>query len=118
MGDSSHLTFFEMLGNFSVGDYFKAEIIPWAWEFVTEHLRLEKDRIWAAVFLDDDESTDLWLKTGVPAERIRRYGEDDNYWFSGEVGPCGPCSELYYDFGEQFGCGPDCELDPRLRPVP
>jgi alanyl-tRNA synthetase len=109
VGDTSHLTFFEMLGNFSFGDYFKAEAIAWAWEFVTGVLRLPPERIWAAVYLDDGEARDLWVQTGVPPERIRRYGEEDNYWFSGEVGPCGPCSEIYYDFGEQSGCGPDCE---------
>ncbi len=109
VGDSSHLTFFEMLGNFSVGDYFKAEAIPWAWEFVTEVLKLDPARLWAAVYLDDDEAFGLWRQVGLPEERIRRYAEEHNYWFSGDVGPCGPCSELHYDFGEQFGCGPDCE---------
>ncbi|KKL10011.1 hypothetical protein LCGC14_2560100, partial [marine sediment metagenome] len=112
VGDASHLTFFEMLGNFSVGDYFKAEAIPWAWEFVTaeQWLGLDPDRLWAAVYLDDDEAFELWRRF-LPAERIRRYGEEHNYWFSGEVGPCGPCSELHYDFGPQFGCGPRCEPD-------
>ena len=109
VGDTSHLTFFEMLGNFSVGDYFKAEIIPWAWEFYTQVLKLTPDRLWPAVYLDDDEAYDAWVKIGVPRERIKRYGEDYNYWFSGEIGPCGPDSEIYYDFGEQFGCGPACE---------
>jgi len=109
IGDTKHLTFFEMLGNFSIGDYFKAEIIPWAWEFYTRVLKLTPDRLWAAVYLDDDEAYDIWVKIGVPKERIKRYGEEHNYWFSGEIGPCGPDSEIYYDFGEQFGCGPDCE---------
>jgi alanyl-tRNA synthetase len=109
VGDTSHLTFFEMLGNFSVGDYFKAEIIPWAWEFYTQVLKLTPDRLWPAVYLDDDEAYDAWVKIGVPRERIKRYGEEYNYWFSGEIGPCGPDSEIYYDFGEQFGCGPSCE---------
>ncbi|MDO8616347.1 MAG: alanine--tRNA ligase [Dehalococcoidia bacterium] len=115
VGDTSHLTFFEMLGNFSVGDYFKAEVIPWAWEFVTKVLKLDAGRLWPAVYLDDDESYELWRQAGVPEGRIRRYGEEHNYWFSGAVGPCGPCSEIYYDFGEQFcpsgeGCEPshDC----------
>ena len=112
VGDTSHLTFFEMLGNFSIADYFKAQIIPWAWEFVTgpspEGLHLQKDRLWAAVYLDDDEAYNAWRDVGIPPERIVRYGEEDNYWFSGEVGPCGPCSEIYYDFGEQFGCA-ECE---------
>jgi len=109
VGDTKHLTFFEMLGNFSIGDYFKAEMVPWAWEFVTQVLKLPAERLWASVYLDDDEAYDLWRKVGVPEERIRRYAEDENYWFSGDVGPCGPCSEIYYDFGEQFGCGPACE---------
>ncbi len=113
VGDASHLTFFEMLGNFSIGDYFKAEAIAWAWEYVTSArggLGLPPDRLWTAVFLDDDEAFELWRKQGVPAERIRRYGEEDNYWFSGPVGPCGPCSEIYFDFGPQYGCRqPDCE---------
>ena len=108
VGDTSHLTFFEMLGNFSVGDYFKAEIIPWAHEFLTQVLKLPSERLWPAIFQDDDEAFDLWRKQGFAAERIMRYGEDDNYWFSGDVGPCGPDSEIHYDFGEQFGCGPDC----------
>jgi alanyl-tRNA synthetase len=108
VGDTSHLTFFEMLGNFSVGDYFKAEIIPWAHEFLTQVLKLPSERLWPAIFRDDDEAFDLWRKQGFAAERIMRYGEEDNYWFSGDVGPCGPDSEIHYDFGEQFGCGPDC----------
>ncbi len=109
VGDVSHLTFFEMLGNFSIGDYFKAEAIPWAWEFVTGVLKLEPERLWTAVYLDDDEAYSLWRQVGVPDERIRRYAEEHNYWFSGDVGPCGPCSEIHYDFGEGFGCGPKCE---------
>jgi len=108
VGDTSHLTFFEMLGNFSIADYLKDQIIPWAWEFVTEVLHLQKDRLWAAVYLDDDEAYSEWRKAGLPPERIVRYGEEDNYWFSGDVGPCGPCSEIYYDFGGQFGCE-ECE---------
>jgi len=109
VGDTSHLTFFEMLGNFSIGDYFKAEAIAWAWEYVTTVLGLERERLWAAVYLDDDEAFELWRKVGVPQERIRRYGEEHNFWFSGPVGPCGPCSEIHYDFGPEFGCGPHCE---------
>ncbi len=108
VGDESHLTFFEMLGNFSIGDYFKSEMVPWAQEFITKELGIPQDRLWPAVFRDDDEAVDLWLAQGYPRERIMRYGEEDNYWFSGDVGPCGPCSEIYYDFGEQFSCGPDC----------
>ncbi|HLF76111.1 MAG TPA: alanine--tRNA ligase [Dehalococcoidia bacterium] len=107
VGDQSHCTFFEMLGNFSVGDYFKAEVIPWAWELLTskEHgLGLSKDRIWPTVFLDDQEAFEIWQGLGVPPERIRRYGEDKNYWFMGRVGPCGPNTEIFYDFGSKFGC--------------
>jgi alanyl-tRNA synthetase len=109
VGDASHLTFFEMLGNFSIGDYFKAEAIAWAWEYVTQVLGLDKERLWAAVYTDDDEAFQLWQQMGLPSERIRRYGEEHNFWYSGPVGPCGPCSEIHYDFGPQFGCGPHCE---------
>jgi len=110
VGDTAHLTFFEMLGNFSIGDYFKAEAIPWAWELVTDKnwFAMSKESLWAAVYLDDDEAFDLWRKVGVPAERIVRYGEEHNYWFCGTAGPCGPCSELHYDFGPTPGC-PECE---------
>ncbi|MEX0681899.1 MAG: alanine--tRNA ligase [Dehalococcoidia bacterium] len=108
VGDTQHLTLFEMLGNFSIGDYFKAEMVPWAQEFLTQRLGIPQERLWPAVFEDDDEAFDLWLAEGYPAERIMRYGEEDNYWFSGDVGPCGPDSEIHYDFGEQYGCGPDC----------
>jgi alanyl-tRNA synthetase len=112
VGDTAHLTFFEMLGNFSIGDYFKAEAIPWAWELVTDKnwFAIPKERLWAAVYLDDDEAFDLWRKVGVPAERIMRYGEEHNYWFCGTVGPCGPCSELHYDLGPTSGC-PQCQRD-------
>jgi len=115
VGDAGHLTFFEMLGNFSVGDYFKREAISWAWEFVTERLKLEPERLWATIFLDDDESFGYWREVGVPEARILRFGEEDNYWGpAGDSGPCGPCSELHYDFGEEFGCGksscrPNCD---------
>jgi alanyl-tRNA synthetase len=108
VGDTSHLTFFEMLGNFSIGDYFKAEVIPWAQEFLTKTLGLPQDRLWPAVYEDDDEAFELWRGLGYRPDRIMRYGEEDNYWFSGDVGPCGPDSEIHYDFGEEFGCGPDC----------
>jgi alanyl-tRNA synthetase len=112
VGDVSHLTFFEMMGNFSVGDYFKAEAVPWAWELVTgpspEGFAMAPDRLWAAVYLDDDEAFDLWRQVGVPVERIMRYGEEHNYWFSGDVGPCGPCSELHYDLGPKPDC-PACQ---------
>ena len=110
VGDSKHLTFFEMLGNFSVGDYFKREAIEWAWEFVTQRLKLPLERLWFSIFLDDDEAFDYWREVGVPAERILRFGEEDNFWGpAGETGPCGPCSEIHYDLGEGIGCGrPDC----------
>jgi len=110
VGDAGHLTFFEMLGNFSVGDYFKQEAIRWAWEFVTERLGLAPQRLWVSIFLDDDESFLFWRETGVPEERILRFGEEHNFWGpAGNTGPCGPCSEIHYDFGEEFGCGkPDC----------
>jgi alanyl-tRNA synthetase len=111
VGDSTHLTFFEMLGNFSVGDYFKKEAIGWAWEFVTQRLKLPAERLWVTIYLDDDESFGYWRGIGVPEERILRFGEKDNYWGpAGDSGPCGPCSEIHYDFGEEFGCGkPDCK---------
>jgi alanyl-tRNA synthetase len=110
VGNPKHLTFFEMLGNFSVGDYFKREAIGWAWEFVTRRLGLPPERLWATIFLDDDESFGYWREVGVPEERILRFGEEDNFWEpAGDSGPCGPCSEIHYDFGEEFGCGkPSC----------
>jgi len=110
VGDPSHLTFFEMLGNFSIGDYFKQEAISWAWEFVTQHLGLLPQRLWITIFLDDDESFGCWQKLGVPPQRILRFGEQDNFWGpAGDSGPCGPCSEIHYDFGEEVGCGkPSC----------
>ena len=120
VGDATHLTFFEMLGNFSVGDYFKEDAIRFAWEFVTQRLGLEPERLWASVFRDDDEAFHLWTTfTGVPPERIRRFGEEDNFWGpAGSEGPCGPCSEIHYDFGAENGClqpdcGPNC-----VNPVP
>lgn len=111
VGDTKHLTFFEMLGNFSVGDYFKKEAIEWAWEFVTERLHLAPERLWASVYLDDDEAFEHWRRVGVPEERTLRFGDEDNFWGpAGDSGPCGPCSELHYDMGEEFGCGrPDCK---------
>lgn len=106
-----HLSFFEMLGNFSFGDYFKREAITWAWEYSTEVLGLDPERIWVSVFLEDDEAEKLWLEcTDVPAERIVRMGEKDNFWAAGPTGPCGPCSELYYDQGEEYSCGSDCAM--------
>lgn len=108
-----HHTFFEMLGNFSFGDYYKKEIIPWAWEFVTEVLKLDKDRLWITIFETDDEAYEIWRNVGVPAERIKRKGKKDNFWGPpGASGSCGPCSEIHYDLGEQYSCGhPDCGID-------
>lgn len=114
-----HHTFFEMLGNFSFGDYYKKEIIPWAWEFVTEVLKLDKNRLWITIFETDDEAYEIWRSVGVPAERIKRKGKKDNFWGPpGASGSCGPCSEIHYDLGEQYkcndprGCGIDtCECD-------
>ena len=107
--DGHHLTFFEMLGNFSFGDYFKEKAIPYAWEFLTKEMKLEKERLWAGIHNDDDESFEIWKKTGIPPERIRRFGDEYNFWAAGPTGPCGPDSEIHYDWGEQYGCGrPDC----------
>jgi len=105
-----HLTFFEMLGNFSFGDYFKEEAIAWAWELLTDVLKIEKDRLWVTVYLEDDEAENIWhTKVGIPMERIVRLGKDYNFWEL-EVGPSGPCSEIYYDTGDDRGCGsPDCK---------
>lgn len=103
-----HGTFFEMLGNFSFGDYFKQDAIPWAWEFLTKVMEIPAERLYPSVYVEDDEAFDIWVKTGVPAEKIVRLGKDDNFWEIGS-GPCGPCSEIYFDRGEKYGCGkPDC----------
>ena len=100
-----------MLGNFSFGDYFKREAITWAWKFVTEELELPKDRLWVTVFREDDEAAAIWQEVaGLPAERIVRMGEKDNFWTMGDTGPCGPCSEIYIDQGEDMACGPDCGI--------
>ena len=112
-----HLTFFEMLGNFSFGDYFKEEAIAWSWEFLTKNLGLEEDRLYPSIYGEDEEAFDIWVnKVGVPAEKITRFYRDpetgacDNFWEHG-AGPCGPCSEIYYDRGEKYGCGsPDCKV--------
>ena len=106
-----HGTFFEMLGNFSFGDYFKDEAIHWSWEFLTEVVGLDPDRLYPSVYLDDDEAYNIWNKEiGVPAEKIFRFGKEDNFWEHG-AGPCGPCSEIYYDRGEKYGCGkPGCTV--------
>lgn len=106
-----HGTFFEMLGNFSFGDYFKKESIRWTWEFLTDVVGLEPDRLYPSVYLDDDEAWEIWNKDiGIEPERIFRFGKEDNFWEHGS-GPCGPCSEVYYDRGPKYGCGsPDCTV--------
>ncbi|HJV09201.1 MAG TPA: alanine--tRNA ligase-related protein, partial [Acidimicrobiales bacterium] len=114
-----HCTFFEMLGNFSFGDYFKAEIIAWAWELLTEVLKIDGDRLWVTVHESDDEAAGIWEKAvGIPPERIQRMGAD-NFWEMGETGPCGPCSEIYYDRGEDFGApgGPAHGGEERYREI-
>ncbi len=111
VGDHKHLTFFEMLGNFSIGDYFKKEAIAWGWEFVTQHLKLAPERLYVTIYLDDEDAFKLWREDiGVPEDRIFRYGDKDNWWGpAGKEGPCGPCSEIHYDTGVENGCGsPDC----------
>ncbi len=111
-----HATFFEMLGNFSFGDYFKRESIKWGWEFVTEWLNMPQEKLWVTVYEDDDEAYEIWEKEiGIPKERIVRLGKEDNFWEIG-TGPCGPCSEIYFDRGEKFSCGldtckPGCDCD-------
>ncbi len=116
-----HHSFFEMLGNFSFGDYFKREAIRWSWEYSVDVLGLDAERIWASIYEDDDESETLWLEeSAVPAERIVRMGAKDNFWSAGPTGPCGPCSELYYDQGPEVGCGssecaPGCDCDRYLE---
>lgn len=105
-----HATLFEMLGNFSFGDYFKEETLKWGWEFVTEHLNIPQDKIWVSVYLEDDEAFEIWEKEiGIPKERIVRLGKEDNFWEIG-TGACGPCSEIHFDRGEEYGCdNPDCK---------
>ena len=106
-----HHTFFEMLGNFSFGDYFKREAIAFAWELLTEVYKLPKDRLWVTIFQDDDEAFDIWSReVGFPEERIVRMGEKDNFWAMGDTGPCGPCSEIIIDQGEDMACGPHCNI--------
>ena len=106
-----HGTFFEMLGNFSFGDYFKVEAITWCWEFLTEVVGLDKNRLYPSIYVDDDEAFEIWnKKIGIPEDRIFRFGKEDNFWEHGS-GPCGPCSEVYYDRGEKYGCGkPTCTV--------
>ena len=122
VGDATHLTFFEMLGNFSFGDYFKKEAIEWAWEFLTEELGFPEDRLWITIFAGDEDAPEdqdarrLWMGVGVPEERISGLPKDENWWGPvGETGPCGPCSEIYYDYGEEFGLGDPLE-DPKYGP--
>jgi len=111
-----HATFFEMLGNFSFGDYFKTESITWGWEFVTEYLKMPVDKLWISIYENDDEAYEIWNKSiGIPSDRIVRLGKADNFWEIG-LGPCGPCSEIYFDRGEKYGCGndscqPGCDCD-------
>lgn len=108
-----HHTFFEMLGNFSFGDYFKKDAVAWAWELVTQGFKMDPHRIWISIHHSDDEAFGLWTKhVGVPADRLVRLGDKDNFWAMGETGPCGPCSELYYDQGPSFGCGrSECSIE-------
>ena len=106
---SRHGTFFEMLGNFSFGDYFKEQSLTWGLEFIRDWLKIPFDKVWATVYEDDDEAVEIWKKLGMPEERIVRLGKDDNFWEIG-LGPCGPCSEIYFDRGPEYGCGkPDCK---------
>lgn len=111
-----HGTFFEMLGNFSFGDYFKREAIQWAWEFVTQELEIPVSRLWVSIYEEDDEAFEIWVnEVGVSSDRIVRLGKEDNFWEIG-IGPCGPCSEIYYDMGEEYGCGKEscavgCDCD-------
>jgi alanyl-tRNA synthetase len=117
VGNERSLTLFEMLGNFSIGDYFKKGAIELAWRFVTEYLELAEDRIWASIYHDDEEAFDLWQEIALPGERIVRLGKEDNFWGpAGETGPCGPCSEIFYDRGPEVGCGrencaPGCDCE-------
>lgn len=108
-----HHTFFEMLGNFSFGDYFKKEIIPWSWDFITNYLKLDPDKLWITVYTTDDEAFDIWHNiVGVPKERILRKGKKDNFWGPpGASGPCGPCSEIHYDLGKELACSDDCSIE-------
>ncbi|MEO0072478.1 MAG: alanine--tRNA ligase-related protein, partial [candidate division WOR-3 bacterium] len=117
-----YCTFFEMLGNFSFGDYFKKEAIPWAWEYLTEVVKLPKERLYVSVYEEDAEAYEIWRKdVGLAPERIFRLGADNNFWGpAGLVGACGPCSEIYYDLGEEFGCkkpncGPGCDCERYLE---
>ncbi|HOJ42965.1 MAG TPA: alanine--tRNA ligase-related protein, partial [Syntrophorhabdaceae bacterium] len=106
-----HHTFFEMLGNFSFGDYFKKEAIAYAWKFLKDVLNLDEKRLWITIYKDDEDAGLIWRQLGVKQERIVRLGEKDNFWSMGDEGPCGPCSEIVYDLGESVGCKrPDCKV--------
>ncbi|MCI0502192.1 MAG: alanine--tRNA ligase [Fusobacteria bacterium] len=106
-----HHTFFEMLGNFSFGDYFKEEAIILAWNFITKELKIDKDKLWITIYEKDDEAGEIWKNvTDIDPDKIVKLGEKDNFWSMGDVGPCGPCTEIHYDRGEEFSCGPDCGL--------
>ena len=109
--DDRHGTYFEMLGNFSFGDYFKVEVTAWAWEFLTKVLEIPADKLWISVYEEDDEAAQIWIeKVGIPPERVVRFGKEDNFWEHGS-GPCGPCSEIYFDRGPECGCGrPECKV--------
>ena len=113
VGDHKHLTFFEMLGNFSIGDYFKEGAVDFAWELVTQVFGLEPERLFVTIHLDDDEAFEIWRdRIGVPVDRIYRYGDKDNWWGpAGTEGPTGPCSEIHYDGGAEKGCGPMIAVD-------
>ena len=112
-----HHTFFEMLGNFSFGDYFKEGAIDFAWDLLTNGYGLPEDKLYGSIYLDDDEAYELWRKNiGLPDERIVRFGEADNFWSMGDTGPCGPCSEILIDRGEQYGCGKPGLRIRRLQP--
>ena len=115
-----HHTFFEMLGNFSFGDYFKEEAIAFAWELLTERYEIPVEKLWITVHKDDDESEQIWIeKIGVDPKRISRLDDDENFWTMGDTGPCGPCSEIYYDHGEQIkGEPPTMDSDPGECPNP
>jgi len=109
--DTSHHTFFEMLGNWSFGDYYKKEAIEWAWELLTEVWKLDKNKLFATVFEDDDEAEELWFKvTDIEKQHVSRMGAKDNFWEMGDTGPCGPCSEIHFDTGKEYSCGPDCKI--------